>query len=212
MSLFKRNNVLRNIKSKQDFISTISKGDKINYIGTNEYDGIGFIKDMVMEYIHNDFKCKMLILTGLTSVQMVFKINIILKDYEYEVIDKGTLLMITFKNIPHRIYIQHYPSYGIDMTLFEHDFRIILHLTYFKALDSGLLPKIYNTPNKSNLSIVAAYRSNEDISLKSFLKLRKYINNLGFIMYDEEIGDTCFIDIINRKHVVKVIREKGTTT
>ena len=208
MSIFKRNNELRNITCKKQFISSIIKGAGINYIGTNHYDGMGFIGDMVAEYIENEYECNLIILSSLTPTQMCFKISNILKDYNYEVSTREIHMTIKFNDSQHCIHIQHYPTYGLDSGIFKVNFKIILHITNFKNLELDLIRKIHEELTEANLSIVAAYPSTEDMSLRTFLKIRKYIYNMGFILYDEEDGDTCFIDILNYKYVVRVIREK----
>lgn len=208
MSIFNRSTDLRNIRCKEDFITLMSKGSGINYIGVQVDSGINIIKDIVYDYIHTLFEREMALLTSITPTQMCYKLNSIINGYNYEVITYETYLTIQFKDIPHRINIQYYPTHGIDSGLFEYNFRVVVHLPSYKIIDTKTVKMLHRDLSKSNLTLIAPYPGDDDISLKTFVKLRRYINNMGFILYDTELGDTCFIDIINNKYVVGVIREE----
>lgn len=209
MSIFKRNDVLCGIKTKKEFLSRINKGAAINYIGVTFGRDFDLIGDIVLDYVSRDFERKLLILSSMTSTQICFKLNSILKDYGHKVVTNEGFLTIEFENTQHKIHVQHYPTHGIDPQIFYYTFEVLLHLPLHNSLDVKLLKGIHSTPNKSNLTILAPYGCNEDISLKTLFILRKYLNNMALIDYDnEENKCRCFIDIYDKTYTFVVIKEE----
>lgn len=208
MSIFRRKNVLRDIKSKEDFLLKINKGVAINYVGITCDNDFELIKSLVLDYVSRDFERKMIILSGMMPMQVCFKLGTILKDYNHKVVTNDGFMTFQFENKPHRIHVQYYPTYGIDIHIFEHEFEVLLYLPDYTCLDNGLIKCIYNAPNQTNFTVLAPYPPNKDISMKTFFALRKYLTNMGFIDYDKELGSVCFVDILDKKCIFGVVKEK----
>lgn len=212
MSIFKKSNRVEDIKSKDEFLQKISKGVGINYIGTNDRNCMRSILHIVSEYMNNEFERELGILTSITPVQMVYKLSGILGEHAYHIADEGNLIILTFDNMDHKIYVQKITSRRLDLNMFAYNLQLIMQLPDYSLIDVKNIKEIttYNK-NNSNLTILVDY-GEKDMSMFTILRLGRYIDNMGFIMYDDVIGDTCFIDILNNKRVVYIIREEGITT
>ena len=116
MSIFNRNTDLRNIKRKEDFITLMSKGSGINYIGIQIDSGINIIKDIVYDYLHTLFDRELALITSITPTQMCYRLNSVINGYNYEVITHETYLTIQFKFATLFLFTEAFPYYHLALT------------------------------------------------------------------------------------------------
>lgn len=196
---------LGSIKDRREIMAKISEYTNISIIGVNEGDSYRVLEDLLESMLHNKKNTSVLVLTPSTSTQVAYNIRRILPSQIATLEYKANFsIMIGGSNFT--IDISRICDNEINEDLVLHYEHVIVQLANRDDINIDDIRKWYKKNKKSKIIVTAECPKGKEIGFFKLLRLRKYVDNVLFMMYDEEEGDTCFVDRFKRKHVIHNFR------
>lgn len=196
---------LRSIRSRIEIMNKITEDMNISLVGINDGDSNKILGELITVLKDNIMNSSVLVITENTYIQTSYRIRGLLPQRIASLEYKG-MMSIMLSETNFNIDILNIDSNRLTDEMILHYEYVIFQFPDRDSIDISRISKWASKNTKSRIIVTVECPTGKEIGFFKIMKLRKYVDNVLFMMYDELEGDTCFVDIFKRKHTLYTVK------